>query len=278
MQYVKGYGTLTEDEQNKALAEIQQAFAGHCGRITSSEDVEPIEALLAELADVNEISSVAAGAGFALVSALPVATEGAPAWRIASRWRATVCATEFVRHQEKISELTGSADDDNETIFDQCLASLQSLKQELIGCTSSSTDPNTGSFLKNVLGNDTQHLGTAVEAVEKWVRQRVQKQSTGKREALNRAIEKLEDIAGGKSPGGSWKEKLGASSTWDEVQHEAGYHLIVKVDETTSRPLHEVLDDVFGRSRQHGASMRKRARTCLGPRSQAQHCQMGCFQ
>ena len=198
---------------------------------------------------MKEISSVAAGAGFELVSALPAATERAPAWRIASRWRATVCATEFVRHQEKISELTGSADDDNDTIFDQCLASLHSLKQELgaavSGCTSSSTDPRPGSVLKDVLGNDTQHLGKAVEAVEKWVRQRVQRQSTGKREALNRAIEKLEDIAGGKSPGGSWKEKLGASSTWDEVQHEAGYHLIVKVDETTSRPLHEVLDDVF---------------------------------
>ena len=29
------------------------------------------------------------------------------------------------------------------------------------------------------------------------------------------------------------------------VQHEAGYHLVIKVDETTTRQLHEVMDEIF---------------------------------
>ncbi len=61
-----------------------------------------------------------------------------------------------------------------------------------------------------------------MEEVEKWVRKPVQRQSGSKRDALTRAIEKLEDIVEGKSGGGSWTAKLEASSSWDDVQHEAG--------------------------------------------------------
>ena len=81
--------------------------------------------------------------------------------------------------------------------------------------------------------------------VEKWVRKCVQRQSGSKRDALTQAIEKLEDIAEGKSGGGSWKGKLEASSSWDDAQHEAGYHLVIKVDETITRQLHEVMDEIF---------------------------------
>ena len=252
MQKVREYGSLeTPDEQDKALAEIQQAFADNSGRIASAEDIQTVEILIEGFADVNEISSVAAAAGFALASALPAAKQGAPAWRLASSWSATMRAVEFIQHSQKITEMTGSADDDGDIVFGQCLASLRAWKKELgsgvSGCTISSTASGPRSFLQDVLGKDTQHLSlsTAVSEVEKWVRQRVQRQSGSKREAWSRAIEKLEDIAGGKSGGGSWKEKLVAQSSWDDVQNEAGYHFVIKVDGKNDRQLHEVMDDIF---------------------------------
>ena len=202
MQHVREYASLGEADQLNALEEIQQAFAAHSGQITSTDDAAPVEALLEELADVNQISPVAAAAGFALASAMPAAKEGAPAWRLASSWRATMRAVGFIKHHQNITELTGSADDDGDILFGQCLASLRTWKQNLgsdaSGRTSSSAALGPRSFLQDVLGKDTQHLSTAVEQVEKWVRQRVQKHTGSKRDALIAVIVKLEDIAGGK--------------------------------------------------------------------------------
>ena len=242
MQQVKEYASLKMEEHDTALAEIQQAFADHSGRITSMEDIKSVESLLEKLADVNQISPVAAGAGFVLVSALPAAKEGAPAWRLPCSWRATMRAVDFIKHHKKIIELTGSAGDDGDIVFGQCLVSLRLWKQEL-GCTISSITAGPGSSLQGVLGKDTEHLSKSVELVKKWVMQRVQRQTASKRDTLIRAIERLEDIAGGRTGGSSWKEKLGAESCWSDVQHEADNHFVHQVG-TTTTTLHEVMDEI----------------------------------
>jgi len=121
-------------------------------------------------------------------------------------------------------------------------ASSRQRRQRLHGFVNSST-PEI--LLKGRLGKETEHLNVAVEEVEKWVNKRVQKQSQSKRLAVTKALEKLEDIAGGKSGGHSWKENLNDTSSYDDVQREAAYHFAVKEDETTTKPLHEVLDTIF---------------------------------
>ena len=252
MQQVRDYASLdSQDERDSALADIPESFARHRGGITNPDDIAPVEALLADLADVHQVSPVAAAAGHSLATALPPPKENAPGWRLPGHWRATMHAVQFIRHHEKIRELSGSADDDPDTIFGECLASLQAWKHELVaasgasGCTASSTPLHPRSFLKDVLGKETEHLNVAVEEVEKWVNKRVQKQSQSKRLAVTKALEKLEDIAGGKSGGHSWKENLNDTSSYDDVQREAAYHFAVKEDETTTKPLHEVLDTIF---------------------------------
>ena len=251
MQQVRTYASLEiQEEKDEALAEIRQAFTDHSSRIASEEDVKPVEALLEELADVNSISPVAAAAGFALASALPAAKQGAPAWRLASSWSATMRAVEFIQHSQKITELTGSADDDGDTVFGQCLVSLRTWKQELgsgaSGCTSSSTAPGPRPFLQDVLGNDKEHLSSAVGEVEKWVKKRARAEA--ERKQAGSADSGYREAGGhcrGQERGSRWKGKLEASSSWDDVRHEAGYHLVIKVDETITRQLHEVMDEIF---------------------------------
>ena len=191
-------------------------------------------------------------------------------------------AVQFIRHHDRIREVSGSAEDDPDTIFGECLASLQAWKHELVaasgasGCTASSTPLHPRSFLKDVLGKETEHLNVAVEEVEKWVNKRVQKQSQSKRLAVTKALEKLEDIAGGKSTGRSWKDNLNDTSSYDDVQREAAYHFAVKEDETPPNRCTKSWTRSFWSSRQQRKACGSSMRTWQRPRCQAQGCQRCC--
>ena len=199
---------------------------------TNQEDIAVLEAFLEDIADVERITrKLVADAGFALASSLPPIVESQPPWRCASNWKATVRAVDILNHAADMQG--GSADDDLDNLFSRCVASLRSWKQAL--------QPNQ-QYLDGVLGRNTSHFSEAVGVVEKWVRQRVQKQSSSKREALRLSLEKLENIAGGKLGGGSWKaqlEEARGKASWDVVEHEASYHLVslhTKLDEHFKEP------------------------------------------
>ena len=86
MQQVRDYASLdSQDERDSALADIPESFARHRGGIINPDDIAPVEALLADLTDVHQVSPVAAAAGQALATALPPPKENAPGWRLPGR-------------------------------------------------------------------------------------------------------------------------------------------------------------------------------------------------
>ena len=156
MQQVRDYASLDSQGERERERHCSGGYTGIFrtpqGGITNPDDIAPVEALLADLADVHQVSPVAAAAGQALATALPPPKENAPGWRLPCHWRATMHAVQFIRHHDRIRELSGSADDDPDTIFGECLASLQAWKHELVaasgasGCTASSTPLHPRSF------------------------------------------------------------------------------------------------------------------------------------
>jgi hypothetical protein len=207
------------------------AFSVGGEKKVSCADAELISEVLHRLSDTamiteNHITEL----GSAMAKVLPPNPE-APVWATMSAWEATAHAVAFLGFAHRIrSEAISPADER------LCLDSFKGALKEW-----RASIHEGGNYMDSILGTSTTHFAEAVEVVQSWVAAKIETASTSKKEALLRAIDSLEDIAGGKAGKMSWKENLSSESSWDDVCREANYNLV----DLNSVHLHSTLDARF---------------------------------
>lgn len=206
------------DEQQQIQAMVAKLDACN-GLVIAEKDAPVVEQFLQELAS-NIATDAHAKLGLMVTTLLPVddASSRAPHMD-SSAWEHAICGWEFAAVAQG-----GAASLDDASRLTSLAAKWEkggSQHAEFV------QHPKLQADVQAAITSGRDMFG-------KMVRERMK--------ALQDAMGKLEQCAGGKDDQGSWKSGLKDDSTWDDVQREAQYFLQRKPEEG---PLHKHLDKVF---------------------------------
>jgi len=103
--------------------------------------------------------------------------------------------------------------------------------------------------LQGAVFGESDDLDSAIEKIEEWHTEEKERTRAAARHAAEAAVEALEAAAGGgRDATTSWKDRLTADSSWEDLEREALHHLLPN----QGSPAHKMLEDAFSAA---GAAM-----------------------